>query len=166
MESILIGKISSIHGIKGEVKIYPYTDDVENLTTLKEIYMDENLNLKHIITNLRVHKNMLIAKFADINDVDEAEKFKDKDLYIPKSFLKDLEEDSYYILDLIGMQVLNSNEELFGTLTYVFNTGANDVYEVKDKDNKCFYLPAIKDVIKKIDIKNKKMYVEVMEGLL
>lgn len=166
MDSILIGKIVNVHGIKGEVKIYPYTDDIDNLLTIKQVYLDENLTLKFKIQNSRVHKNMLITQFEKIANPEDAMKLKDKNIYISKAILKKLEEGSYYIFDFIGMEVFDTNEEKIGILNDVQNSGANDVYEILTVDNKKVYLPAIKDVIKKVDIKNKKMYVQIMKGLI
>lgn len=164
MESILIGKIVNTHGIKGEVKVYPYTDDIDNLSKIKELFFDENLNNKHKVKSCKIQKNMLIMKLEGINIVEEAEKLRDTNLYIVKEDISDME-DTYYVEDLIGMDVIDENEQVIGTITYVFNTGANDVYEIKSSDNKEIYIPAIKDVVKKVDVKNKKMYIEMMEGL-
>ena len=148
MESILIGKIVNTHGIKGEVKVYPYTDDIDNLSKIKEVYFDEKLNDKHKVKSCKIQKNMLIMKLESINIVEEAAKLKDTNLYIVKQDISDME-DTYYVEDLIGMDVIDENENLIGTITYVFNTGANDVYEIKSLDNKDIYIPAIKDVVKK-----------------
>lgn len=164
MNSILIGKIVNIHGIKGEVKVYPYTDDMENLTKLKSVYFDKAMTKKYKVKLCRIQKNMLIVKLEGINSVEEAEKLRDTDIYIPKEEIE--EEDTFYIEDLIGMDVLEENENKIGVITYVFNTGANDVYEVETLDKQRIYLPAIKQVIKSVDVKNKKMYVEIMEGLI
>lgn len=164
MESILIGKIVNTHGIKGEVKVYPYTDDIDNLSKIKEVYFDEKLNDKHKVKSCKIQKNMLIIKLEGINIVEEAAKLKDTNLYIIKEDISDIE-DTYYVEDLIGMDVIDEKEQVIGTITYVFNTGANDVYEIKTLDNKDIYIPAIKDVVKKVDVKNKKMYIEMMEGL-
>jgi len=164
MESILIGKIVNTHGIKGEVKVYPYTDNMDNLSKVKEVFFDENLSNKHIVKSCKIQKNMLIMKLQDVNIVEEAEKLKDTNIYIVKEDISDIE-DTYYVEDLIGMDVIDEKDEVIGTITYVFNTGANDVYEIKTLDNKELYIPAIKDVIKKVDVKNKKMYIEMMEGL-
>lgn len=164
MSSILIGKIVNIHGIKGEVKVYPYTDDMENLTNLKSIYFDKEMTKKYKVKLCRIQKNMLIVKLEGINSVEQAESLRDTDIYIPKEKIED--EDTFYIEDLIGMDVLDLNENVIGVVTYVFNTGANDVYEVETTDKQKIYLPAIKQVIKKVDVKNNKMYVEIMEGLI
>src|SRR5574344_515284 len=166
VESVLIGKIVNVHGIKGEVKIYPYTDDISNLLTIKEVYMDENLTSKYLIQSSKVHKDMLITKFEGISNPEDAIKLKDKNIYILKSSLKKLDEGTYYICDLIGIQVFDVNENKIGILSDVQNVGSNDVYEIITLDKKKIYLPAIHDVIKKIDINSKKMYVEIMEGLI
>lgn len=165
MNSILIGKIVNIHGIKGEIKVYPYTDDIENLSKLKEIYLDEKLEKKYIIKSSKIQKNMLILKLDSIDSVEEAEKLRNMNLYIPKLEVK--EEDTYYIEDLISLEVIDiKNNVSIGKITYVFNNGANDVYEILTNDGKKVYFPAIKQVVKQVDIKNNKIYVEVMKGLI
>lgn len=165
MNSILIGKIVNIHGIKGEIKVYPYTDDIENLSKLKEIYLDEKLEKKYIIKSSKIQKNMLILKLDSIDSVEKAEKLRNMNLYIPKLEVK--EEDTYYIEDLISLEVIDiKNNVSIGKITYVFNNGANDVYEILTNDGKKVYFPAIKQVVKKVDIKDNKIYVEVMKGLI
>lgn len=167
MESILIGNVANIHGIKGEIKVYPYTDDILNLTNLKSIYFDKKLKEKYKIKRARVHKNMLVIKLEGINDANEALELKTKDVYIPRSALKELDDNTYYIEDLLLSDIVEEESgNVIGKLTYVFNTGANDVYEVEREDKSKIYLPAISDVIKKVDIKSKKIYVKLMEGLI
>ena len=110
---------------------------------------------------------MLLVKFEKIDTVEEAEKLRNKYIYVLKEELDSLEEDNYYVDDLISMQVVDiKNNKAIGTITYVFNTGANDIYEVLLEDGKKAYLPAIKQVVKKVDIDEKKMYVELMKGLI
>lgn len=167
MQSVLIGQIVNVHGIKGEVKIYPYTDDVDSLAKkLKKVYLDEHMKESYNVS-CRVQKGMLLAKLSTIDTVEKAENLRKKYVYISEEDLDTLEEDSYYVKDLIGLEIYNiEDNKLIGTLDYVFNTGANDVYEVTTTDNKKVYLPAIKQVIKKVDIKARKIYVELMEGLI
>jgi 16S rRNA processing protein RimM len=167
MQSVLIGQIVNVHGIKGEVKVYPYTDDVDNLARrLKKIYLDENLKDGYK-TSCRVQKGMLLVKISGIDTVEKAESLRNRYIYISEDALETLEEDSYYVKDLIGLEIIDiKNNETVGTLEYVYNTGANDVYEINTKDNTKIYLPAIKQVIKKVDIKSRKIYVEIMEGLI
>lgn len=167
MQSVLIGQIVNVHGIKGEVKVYPYTDDVDSLAKkLKKVYFDENLK-ESFKTSCRVQKGMLLVKISGIDTVEKAEELRNKYIYISEDALGALEEDNYYVKDLIGLDVIDiTNNELVGTLDYVFNTGANDVYEVTTTNSTKIYLPAIKQVIKKVDIKARKIYVEIMEGLI
>lgn len=166
MNYILIGKIVNTHGVKGEVKIYPYTDDIDNLSNIKEFYLDKELSNKFIVENCRPHKNMLIAKLKDVSDVDSALRLKDKDIFINKNSLDKLDEGTYYIFDLIGLDVFDMDENKIGVLQNVEQNGANDIYEVLTLDGKKIYLPAIREVIKKVDIGNKKMYVCIMKGLI
>ena len=167
MQSILIGNIANIHGIKGEVKIYPYTDDINNLTTLKKVYLSKDLKDGYKVKQARVHKNMIIASLENINDANTALTLKSKDVYIPRDELKKLEEGTYYIEDLLYSEIIDEEtSEVIGKLVYVFNTGANDVYEVEREDKSKIYLPAISQVIKQVDIKEKKIFVHLMEGLV
>ncbi len=168
MSSVLIGQIVNIHGIKGEVKIYPYTDDLQKLSKkLKNIYLDENMEKGSYKVACRIQKGMLLTKISGVDTVEQAEKLKGKNVYIDEKNLDELGEDEYYIKDLIGLDVIDiKTNSLFGKLEYVYNTGANDIYEITTLDNKKVYLPAIKQVIKKVDIKDNKIYVEIMKGLI
>ena len=165
MNSILIGKIVNVHGIKGEVKIYTYTDDIKNLSKLKKMYFDKNMQDEHKVLSSKIQNNMLIVKFEGIDDVDVANKLRDTDVYTKKEEIK--QKDTYYIEDLMSCEVIKlEDESLIGKVAYVFSTGANDVLEIDLVDGKKVYFPMIKDVIKNVDIENKKIFVSVMEGLM
>lgn len=167
MNYFKIGQIINTHGIKGEVKIYPYTDDLEKLSKHKVMYLDENLTEKVQVQSSKMHKNTLIVKLKGLDSVEMAEKMKNKYVYIERKQNEVLEDDTYYIEDLIGCEVVSEdNNETIGTVTYVWNTGSNDVYEVKSLKGDNIYLPAIHDVVKSVDIKNKKIIVKIMEGLI
>ncbi|MEG0873022.1 MAG: ribosome maturation factor RimM [Clostridia bacterium] len=166
MSSILIGQIVNVHGIKGEVKIYPYTDDIDNLIALKKIFFDSELEEEIKINSCKIHKGMLVVKLSGIDTIKKAEALKNKYIYIPKISSDKLEEDTFYVEDLIGIEVLDMQENHIGKITYVMPTGANDVYEVDSTKFGKIYLPAIKQVVKKVDIKANKMYVEIMDGLI
>lgn len=170
MEFLKIGKIVNTHGIKGEVKIYPYTDDLDNFLSYKTIYLDEALSIKRKIKYSKVHKNMIIAKLENINSIEETKLVMNNYIYVVKPKIKD--EDIFYVEDLIGLELYEVDKSLdyskanfFGVLKDILKPGANDVYEVMH-NNSLVYLPVIKDVVKKIDLDSGKIYVEIMEGLI
>ena len=162
-ERIEIGKIVNTHSLKGEVKVTPWCDDEGVFDTLKFVYTTD---AKLQITAARPHKNSVIVKFVGIDHIDEAQKLRDKILYAEKSDLKELPTNTYYIKDLLNMNVFDANDNNLGIVVDCFPTGSNDVYVVKNEEGKQILLPAIKQVIKKIDVENKRMTVELMEGLL
>lgn len=172
MEYVEFGKIINTHGIKGEVKIYPYTSDFDLAIKLKKIYIGnsslletkdkEKINLKSI----KVHKNMFIAMLENIDTMDKAEKLKNKYVFKEIDGAEKLEEGVYYVKDLIGLEVYLEDKKHFGILTDVITTGANDVYIVATKSHGDVLIPAITDVVKKIDLSSKKIYISLMEGLI
>lgn len=157
------GKITSTHGIKGEIKIYPYTDDVDNILNLKKLYINKE---EYKINSIKFHKNMFIAKLNGINTIEQAEKFRNVLVQREISDEEVLEEDTYYVKDLIGLDVFLEDETLFGKVKDVFQTGANDVYVIETPDNKEVLIPAIKSVVKSVCIAENKMVIELMEGLV
>ena len=167
MENFLeIGQIVNSYGIKGEVKVVPFTDNIKRFDDLKEVYVVTNNELKTFkIENVKYHKNNVLIKFVGIDNINDAEKYRNCYLKINRKDAVKLPEDTYFIVDLIGLKVYTEKEELLGTLVDVFPTGSNDVYVVKDELGKQKLLPAIAEVIKKVDIENKKMVVNLIEGL-
>lgn len=170
MDFLKIGQIVNTHGIKGEVKIYPYTDNIENMRKLKKIYLDPELKLEYLVNGTKTVKNMLVFKLEGIDTIEQTENLIQKYVYISKEKIK--ESNTYYVEDLIGLEVftMDSLDEIskatyFGELVYVYNTGANDIYEVKT-ETEVVYLPAIKDIILKIDLEKGKIYIKLMEGLI
>lgn len=159
MELIEIGQIVGTHGIRGEVKLTPWTDDIYDLLDLEQFYYRDGTPLH--VEQSRVHKNMLIVKFREIKDMNEAELQRGKTLYTEKT---PLPEGRYYIQDLIGLEAV-SEGEIIGKLTDVFNTGANDIYEIKTDDGKRLYLPVIDGVVDSVDLDGHKIYVTIPEGL-
>lgn len=157
------GKITSTHGIRGEVKIYPWTDDVDNILSLKKIYIEGK---GYKVSSIRFHKNMFITKLMGVDTVEDAESFRNKLVQREIDENEQLEEDTYYIKDLIYLDVYLENNELFGKIKDVFKTGANDVYVIQTVDGKEVLIPAIKSVVKDVDIASGKMIIELMEGLI
>lgn len=168
MEDMLrVGVIASTHGIRGEVKVFPTTEDVNRFRSLKQVVVDdgeENPVLK--IAGVKFFKQFAILKFKGYDSIEEIEKFKGKDLLVSRADAIPLEEDEYYISDLIGLRVAADTGEELGILEDVLLTGANDVYVVRRKDGREALLPAIKQCIKKTDLESGIMTVHVMEGLL
>lgn len=162
-----VGVITTTHGIKGEVKVFPTTDDPNRFEVLEHVILDtgkEYLNLE--IEGVKYFKNLVILKFKDINNINDIEKFKGKDLLVPRENAIELEEDEYFIYDLIDSEVFTEDGDKLGVLTEVLTTAANDVYIVKNKDNKEILLPSIKECILKVDTANKKIIVHLMDGLI
>lgn len=167
MEQLLqVGAIASTHGIRGEVKVFPTTDDVKRFTELKEVILDtgkEQLNLE--IESVKFFKQFAILKFKGIDNINDIEKYKGKSLYVTRENAVKLEKDEYFIADMIGIEVYNEEEEKIGVLEDVLLTGANDVYIIKKMDGKELLLPAIKQCVLDIKMEEKKMIVHVMDGL-
>ena len=169
MEQFLqVGVISSTHGLRGEVKVFPTTDDAARFQTLKEVILDtgkEKLDLE--IQSVRFFKQFVIVKFKGIDDINDIEKYKGKSLFVARENAVELEEDEYYIGDLIGMDVYtDESEERFGVLKDVMETGANEVYIVQSERYGEVLLPAIHECILEVDPEREKMTVHLMEGLI
>lgn len=163
-EYIKVGKIVNTHGVKGCMKCVPLTDDMERFDELEYIYTEKD-NVKRKIKDVWYRKNMVYIMLEDIDDMNTAESFKDTFISIFEDQLRELPEDSYYLFDLEGMEVYSDEGEYLGKINIIYQTGANDVYEIIN-ENKSFLIPAVKEVVKKVDIENKKMVINVIEGLL
>ena len=158
---IEIGKIINTHGLKGEVKITPWCDGIEVFDYLDEVYIGDKA---YGLLSVREHKNSFLAVLDTVDSIEKAEKLKNKVIKAKTGDMPELEEDTYYIRDLIGLSVYE-NDRLLGKIYDCFPTGSNDVYAVKSDDGKEILIPAIKQVVKRIDINNGRMEVLLMEGL-
>jgi len=162
-----VGVITSAHGIKGEVKVFPTTDDAKRFKELKEVILDtgkEQIPME--IEHVKFFKNMVILKFRGYDNINEIEKYKSRDLLITRDQAVDLKPGEYFITDLIGLTVVTDQGEELGTLKDVLETGANDVYVVAMKGGKELMLPAIGDCILNVDLEQGRMEVHVLEGLM
>ncbi len=166
-----IGVITTTHGIKGEVKVFPMTDDPKRFESLKDVIIrtpkgDEVFK----VAGARYFKQYVILKFKDINDINLIEKYKGMPLFIKREQAVDLSEDEYFIPDLMGCRVISIHEDgsesEFGTLIDVMETGANDVYIVDTKEYGEVLLPAIKECIKEVNIEESVIKIHIMDGLL
>lgn len=167
MEDLLkVGVITTTHGVRGEVKVYPTTDP-ERYLDLEYVLLDTGRELRRLdISNVKFFKNLVILKFKGIDNINDIEMYKQRELWVPREEAQELDEDEYYIADLIGMEVLLEDESVFGTLKDVMETGANDVYVVETKDGQEVLLPAIKECILDVDVENNTMTVHLMKGLI
>ena len=162
-----VGVISSTHGVRGEVKVFPTTDDVKRFKRLKEVILDtgrEELILE--IEGVKFFKQFVILKFKGIDNINDIEKYKCKSLYVTRANAVRLRKDEYFIADLQGLLVVDENGAEIGILRDVMETGANDVYIVDMKDGRELLLPAIKECILQVDVEAQVMQVHIMDGLL
>lgn len=162
-----IGQIVNTFGIKGQVKVMPYTDDIKRFDELKQIYIDKKNQLQLFqIEQVSYHKNMVILKLKGIETVEEAEKLRNCYLKIDRKDAKKLPKDTYFIVDLLGLDVYTDEGKLLGKVDDIYNAGSSDIYVVKDELGKQILLPAIKDVLKEVDLENQKIIVHLIKGLV
>jgi 16S rRNA processing protein RimM len=162
-----VGVISSTHGVRGEVKVFPTTDDPNRFNDLKEVLLDTGKDLLTLeITGVKFFKQMVILKFKGIDNINDIEKYRGRDLLITRENAVKLEEGEYFIFDLIDSEVITDEGKKLGVLTEVMTNAANDVYVVRMEDGKEVLLPAIEECILNIDVENKKITVHIMNGLL
>ncbi len=168
MEDLLrVGVIANTHGIRGEVKVFPTTDEKERFKDLKKVILDMGKEQKVLeIQSVRFFKNLVILKFKEIDNINDIEMYKGKDLLVTREDAVPLEEGEYFIADLLDLDVYSDEDEKIGVLYDVMQTGANDVYVVKTEEGKEILLPAIDECILDIDLEESRMTVHIMEGLL
>lgn len=167
MEQFLqVGVISSTHGIRGEVKVFPTTDDPLRFKKLKKVLLDtgrEQLELE--VQSVKFFKQFVIVKFKGIDNINDIEKYKGKGLFVPREDAVPLDEDEYYIADLIGMEVFTEDGR-FGVVKDVMETGANEVYIVESDDHGEVLIPAIRQCVLDVNVEEKKMLVRLLDGLI
>ena len=157
------GKIVNTHGLRGEVKITPWTDYPEVFEELDKLYLDDGTSFK--IKSVKYQKSSVIVKLSGVDDVNAAEILKNKTLYVPREDMDVLSDDTYFVVDLIGLEVFE-DENFIGKLTEVISTGSNDVYVVKKEGEKDILIPALKEVVLDVNINEGFMKVKIPEGLL
>lgn len=168
MEDLLqVGAITQTHGLRGEVKVFPTTDDAKRFKKLKEVILDtgrEKITLE--IENVRFFKNLVILKFKGIDNINDIERYKGKSLYVTRENAVKLKKDEYFIADLIGVEIYDETDTNIGVLENVITTGANDVYEITLSDGRNLLLPAIKQCVLDVDMDKRRMKIHILEGLL
>ena len=167
MEQFLqVGVISSTHGIRGEVKVFPTTDDPARFKKLKIVLLHTGKELTELeVQSVKFFKQFVILKFRGTDNINDIEIYKGKSLLVPREDAVELEENEYYIADLIGMEVVTDEGE-FGILRDVMETGANEVYIIDSKEHGEVLIPAIRDCILDVDVENRRMKIRLMDGLI
>ncbi len=161
-----VGVISTTHGIRGEVKVFPTTDDPNRFKELKQVFLDTGKEMISMeVEGVKFFKQMVILKFKGFNDINDIEKYRGKDLLVTRENAVKLEKDEYFIFDLIDSEVITDEGEKLGTLVEILTTAANDVYVVSTEQGKEILIPSIKECILDIDTDNKKITVHLLEGL-
>ena len=166
-KQLQVGVISSTHGVRGEVKVFPTTDDVTRFSQLKKVYLDTGREMLPLeIQNVKFFKQFAILKFKGIDNINDIEKYRGKSLMIDREDAVDLDEDEYFIADMIGMKVYTEDGSEFGTLKDVMETGANDVYIIDSLEHGEVLIPAIRECILDVDMDEERMTIHLMEGLV
>ena len=166
MDLLEVGKIVNTHGLRDEVKVVPWTDYPEVFEDIDFVYVKKKSEYERLdVKGIKYQKNNLIVRFSQITDINMAEKYKNQVIYAEREILGELPEGVYYIADLIGLDIVTEDGEKIGTVSDVFNTGSNDIYEVKREGKKNLLLPVIDDVVLNIDVDGGKITVRMMDGL-
>ena len=162
-----IGQIVNHFGIKGIVKVNPFTDDISQFEKLKSILLVKDGKLSEVeIEETKYSKNQVLLKLKGIDTVEEAEKYRGCYLKIARSNSKKLPKDTYFIADLLGLTVYTDENILLGKVEDIYNSGANDIYVIKSEDGKQILLPGTKEVIKQIDLEQERITVHIIKGLI
>lgn len=167
MDDLLkVGVITSTHGIRGEVKVFPTTDDPRRFLDLEEIILDTGKEKKILtIDRVKFFKNMVILKFKEYDNINDVEMYRQKELFVTRDQAVPLEENEYFIADLIGLQAISDEGEELGEIADVLQTAANDIYVIKKAGVSDLLVPAIKDCVKNVDIEGGKIELHLLPGL-
>jgi 16S rRNA processing protein RimM len=158
------GKIVGTHGLKGELRVDPWCDSAEVLAKLKTLYLDKGARKLDVVSG-RVHKSLLLLQVKGVDSIEQADELRGKILFLDRSDLR-LEEGRYFVQDLVGLDVFDADSFIYyGKLTEIMYTGANDVYQITSESKKNYLIPAIKDVIVKVDIEEGKLLIRPMRGI-
>ena len=161
-----IGQIVKTQGLKGEVRVYSTTDDIYRFDDLNTFYIEKDFDTEYKVERVRYKGNLVIMKIKGIDTVEMAEKLRNKNVYVSREESRDLEEDEFFIADMIGIKVYTVNDEYVGTLDDVLQYSANDVYVIKGEDDKEYLIPAVMKFVPEIDIEEGKMIIDPIKGML
>ncbi len=166
-ERFQVGVVTSAHGVRGEVKVYPTTDDPRRFKRLKEVILDGGAgDVLLEIEGVKFFKKFVILKLKGVESPEDAAKLRQKSLYVTRENAVRLGRDEYFIADLMGLRVSDENGEEIGVLREVLETGANDVYIIDLKDGRELLLPAIKECVLNVDVEAGEMQIHILDGLI
>lgn len=166
-ERFQVGVITSPHGVRGEVKVFPTTDDPKRFKRLKEVILDTGRGESLLeIEGVKFLKKLVVLKFKGLDRPEDVEKFRQKSLYVTRENAVRLGRDEYFIADLMGLRVFDEDDSEIGVLREVLETGANDVYLIDLNDGRELLLPAIKECVLNVDVEAGKMRIHILDGLL
>lgn len=166
-EKIRIGQIVNTQGLKGEVRVYPLTDYKERFEELGYVYLEGDTDEKIEIEKIRYKNRLVVLKFKGLDNINDVEKLKDKYVVIEKENMRELPEDTYYISDLIGSEIIDQDDNTIGSLVDVIQNAAQDVYVVESKINKKkIFIPVVKEFVKEVNLQDKKIKVKLIEGMV
>lgn len=161
-----IGKIVNTQGLKGEVRVYSYTDDINRFDELDTFYLGKDLETEWVVEKVRYKGNMVIMKIKGIDRVEDAEKLRDKFMYVSREKSRELEEEEYFISDMIGLEAYTVDGEHIGKLQEVLQYAANDVYVIKGNEGQEYLIPALMKFVPTIDMNERKMIIDPIKGML
>ncbi len=167
MEDFLrIGVLTSPHGVKGEISVYPTTEDVHRFDDLSKVYFDIKGNMtEYKVTGCKYKKNMPVLKFEGIDNIDDIVKFRGTDIYVDRESALPLEEGEYYLADIIGFSVIAEDKEIGIMDDYFENAADQTIFVVKCNDGTVKYIPDMEEFVKKVDLDEQKIYVELIKGM-
>lgn len=167
MEDLLqVGVITTVHGVRGEVKVFPTTDDPARFKKLKNVILDTGKMKKELeITGVKFFKNMVILKFMGLDNRNDVENFRQAKLLVTRENAVELGEDEYFIADLIGLRAFSDEGEELGQVTDVLQTGANDVYVISGEGKADLLVPAIHECVKEVAIEEGRIVLHLLPGL-
>lgn len=166
VEFLKIGQIVNTQGLKGDVRVYPLTDDIKRFDELGKFFIGENFNDEFEVQKVRYKGNLVILKIKGIDIIEEAEKLKNKYIYVSRENCRKLDEGEFFISDMLGIEVYTVDNVYVGVLKDVLQYAANDVYVVKNDEGKEFLIPAVMKFVPTIDIENRKMIIDPIKGMI
>lgn len=162
-----VGKIVNTHGLKGELKVQYYTENIEDFEDFDYLIIEGEGEKKFSVDSIRTVKNTVLVQFEAFNDINQVERFKNKEVYYLREDYDDLEEGQYYVVDLIGLEVVDQVNGKVGTLKEVLKNTAQDIYVIEKTDGSgVFYMPAVEAFLDRIDMEEGKIHVKLIEGLM